>query len=537
MSAIIDGSGNVYPVIDGPFGPRGPTGPTGLDGPQGSRGPTGEIGPAGPTGPDGPTGATGATGVTGYVGLVGPRGPQGSVGATGGVEPNIWSLAQDFVTSVVNFAYDTSEAPITSYFECGAQSSEASGNQLQYTNGSFRAGYVSGTDWQAANRGSNSVAFGVNTLAKNANSVTFGINCNSSSDNTISYGFANTSTSGQRCVVGGGMMNSANDDNAVAIGGIMNNVAGAFSTSICGEQTQATNLEGDNELRLGGYNNRVLNASSSNNFMGPCRNSDIDTSTNCHLICGENHSVGAGCNECVIASGTDNSCDASVVGARNAILCGNNNLVSGSNSVVVCGAYNTAKPTEGGAVLCGRDNDTTLSNNLAVGRNIALNSDRTIAYGRDITSSGENSLLISCNPAVAVNRTVASEIFVSTTGGIFLYTDANHMNGVKLDPNANSWSGLCDRDYKYDIEKIDISIINDDDFKLPDIYEYNFIGDDATRNIGPIAQEWYALFNDSLFGGSKPSDREINSSDIDGVALLALKRLSLEYERLTALAL
>ncbi|RZK77899.1 MAG: hypothetical protein EOO85_07645 [Pedobacter sp.] len=106
------------------------------------------------------------------------------------------------------------------------------GSRMMYYPGksAFRAGLVTGTQWDDANIGASSAAFGYNTIASGVNSFAVGSGNTASGLNSLSYGSTNTS-SGFESLAGGfnnnsagnrsialGFENSASGNEAIALG-------------------------------------------------------------------------------------------------------------------------------------------------------------------------------------------------------------------------------------------------------------------------------------------------------------------------------
>jgi len=122
--------------------------------------------------------------------------------------------------------------------------------------GAFRAGSVSSDQWDEANRGDYSVAFGANTTASGNSSTVSGGQSNeasalnsvvsggqsneaSAANTTVGGGYDNTSNA-LRATVGGGYENTASGEIAVVSGGNNNEASGASSTVSGGSQGEAS---------------------------------------------------------------------------------------------------------------------------------------------------------------------------------------------------------------------------------------------------------------------------------------------------------
>jgi len=89
--------------------------------------------------------------------------------------------------------------------------------------------------------------------------------------------------------------------------------------------------------------------------------------------------------------------------------------------------------------------------------------------------------------------------------------------------SASSWSSVCLREKKENIEEITYNVILDKLEEIP-IYKYNYIGNDPLqRNISPMADDWHEQFK-FLDGGPK-SNEVIESMDAIGVSLACIKAL------------
>ena len=197
-------------LLSGLVGPAGPAGPAGPGGPAGP--------PGGPVGPAGPPGPAGAAGPPGPPGLMGPPGPNGVVptNATG--------------------AYDLSNdngfvAPGT--FGSGVLGASGPGTRVVRYPGkaAFRAGSVSGAQWDDANIGPYSTAFGQGTTASGSHSIAMGLSATATGNFSIALGAgAVTTASGDSSIALGTA--SATAQYATAIGGFNARASGVRSIAM-----------------------------------------------------------------------------------------------------------------------------------------------------------------------------------------------------------------------------------------------------------------------------------------------------------------
>jgi hypothetical protein len=285
----------------GPAGPQGPdgqpgaAGATGATGAQGPAGPQGETGPAGPQGEIGPQGPQGMKGDSGAVGpqgpqgmkgdsgAVGPQGEKGETGETGPQGPEATGTSLNTPSTLVardaNGAFAAGAGTFTGMTVGEAQGGdirlrirsgsglddrvrvdsgggfvamgslgiglipkEGSGERMIWHpyRASFRAGGVSGTQWNDSNIGFYSVAFGQNTQAEGNWSVAIGRDAYTDQPYSVSMGFG-THANGQAAVALG-YRATADANYAIAIGRAVS--ANGFEGAIViGDGSTADSLE------------------------------------------------------------------------------------------------------------------------------------------------------------------------------------------------------------------------------------------------------------------------------------------------------
>jgi len=119
--------------------------------------------------------------------------------------------------------------------------------------------------------------------------------------------------------------------------------------------------------------------------------------------------------------------------------------------------------------------------------------------------------------------TTANEFAVRATGGVRFVTavdaDGGEISGVRLLPGSGSWSTLSDENTKSDFETLNPQAILIALSKLP-ISTWRYQNQaDSFRHIGPMAQDFYAVF------GLGEDPRFISTVDADGVALTSIQGL------------
>ncbi len=302
--------------------------------------------------------------------------------------------------------------------------------------GAFRAGSVSGNQWDDNNIGQNSVAMGYDNTAAGQGAMIWGGKNNSANNATsaaqfkapiITGGQNNTTTSGSSQILGGsnninngsnninkglgsriyGKANNISDGNYSLIGGGENNtssgvggntIAGGFNNSIAGSMTtisggsQNSILIPANYSAISGGKQNVLNGASisstiSGGYLNSINNAEnaVINSGNSNTASGYFSIVSSGQSNTAsgpystIHGGKNNRTDCSPVGYCS-INGGNTNTVSGDYSSVIGGNLNTAIG-DYSVVPGGQGNRASGNNSLAAGRFMNVTGNHTFVWG------------------------------------------------------------------------------------------------------------------------------------------------------------
>jgi hypothetical protein len=191
----------------GPAGPQGEKGETGATGPQGPQGEMGLQGPQGVKGDSGAVGPQGPQGVKGDSGAVGPQGPQGVKGDSGAVGPQGPAGPAGTVSTNSAGAYDLDNNNgfvSGGSFGAGNIPEEGSGTRLMWypQKAAFRAGTVSGTQWDDANIGAYSLAIGQDVRASGDNATAFGLRSIAAQVSSFAAGEDNTASGAASVALG-----------------------------------------------------------------------------------------------------------------------------------------------------------------------------------------------------------------------------------------------------------------------------------------------------------------------------------------------
>jgi hypothetical protein len=180
---------------------------------------------------------------------------------------------------------------------------------------------------------------------------------------------------------------------------------------------------------------------------------------------------------------------------------------------------------------------------IVIGPNIA-NGNFGVAIGLQNSASGQFSVAIGKNARTAnrqgsivlgdgcagfssdsVYATANNQFVARGCGGIRFFTTQNLSAGVEVAAGGGSWSSISDRNLKENVVELDGEDVLVRLRSVP-VASWNYLTQDrAIRHAGPMAQDFHAAF------GLGESDRLINTVDIDGVNLAAIKALEARSER------
>uniref|UniRef100_A0A6C0JSC5 Peptidase S74 domain-containing protein n=1 Tax=viral metagenome TaxID=1070528 RepID=A0A6C0JSC5_9ZZZZ len=474
----------------------------------------GETGCIGPTGQPG---MTGSVGPQGDIGTQGPQGDVGSQGATGPTSPQIWQYTTDPTTLANTLCPDPSFPGVLSpsNFLTSSTSSEGVGTKILLdvlgATGAFRAGYVSSTQWDLINRGAGSVAMGINNIASGIQSVVVGGNNNGATGLNSFVGGGSLSTAGgNSSAITGGSTNIASGDLTFIGGGNINSALQIYDCVVGGHINTAN---GPQAFVGGGANNGATGLQS---YVGGGRRNTA-SGTLSVVVGGGSASVGQG----NTASG-DNS--AVVGGSRNTtsgtsafVGGGLLNQALGTRSCIPGGNLNTATGTAG-FVSGTNSNDGAINNRFVWGDASGMG---TSGYsGPNAALASPNSVWFGCGGAGTSAGAPVFTIFTATG------RTNNSTAGVQLVQGGTSWNSLSDVNTKDLHGELDYLDVLDKIDSLP-IYAYNYKFNPPTNICrGPTAQDWHARF---------PSDKNplmLDTMDLDGITLAALKGLSIQHKDL-----
>ena len=216
--------------------------------------------------------------------------------------------------------------------------------------------------------------------------------------------------------------------------------------------------------------------------------------------------------------------------ADQTMIDGRGNFVEQTNEFALTGLNNYVSLSRKGTVV-GSDNFIMMGDgNYSGSNNRHLGGGKPLIIGDNNTVIGAQNTIIDGNDQVVMgsfsdNEHISNDgaIILSAYGGV----DIIHHDRVvaHLPQGAGSWSHVSDKNLKINVTTIDSPKILGVVSELP-ISEWGYKGQDYVRHIGPMAQDFYALF------GLGNSDRLINSVDVDGVILASIQGLGSQLKSL-----
>lgn len=388
-------------------------------------------------------------------------------------------------------------------------------------------------------------------------------------DAFVGGGTGNSVTDGaEQSFIGGGSSNEISNDSeeSAIITGTSNVISGDFYHSVIvgGSNNSITGESNNSTIGAGRYNTININEDDDDgeSFIGAGEYNYIK-SIRSAIPAGYSNTISIDAEYNIIGSGENNFTQ---YGESNGIVTGKNNQIygtSGNNanySVISGGLYNLIKEDYGfigggsynsvistyssvgggsqnyvsgqySAVLGGYSNTVTGDYSMAFGYQSQATADYTIALGRRAVSDNQGAVIFADNTDAELNSSANNRMEMRFTGGYRFYTNTGLTTGMTLDPGANSWAAVSDRNLKNNIIKLDYNNVLD---KIEDLeifsWVYDFIEDKTKRNYSPMAQDFYKLFgNDEL--GHFGSDTEIISDHIMNIGLASLKGLVQKYEK------
>ena len=212
----------------------------------------------------------------------------------------------------------------------------------------------------------------------------------------------------------------------------------------------------------------------------------------------------------------------SAVGGGFQNMAGNAQFNSG-NSPVVGGGYQNTASADFSVVPGGSNNVASGAFSLAAGKRAKAEQPGEFVWA--------DSQEFDFDPyAQSGPQGVPNSFNVRATGGFYIVTGISGsgaiLSGAYLGGSATSWSTLSDRNAKKNFAPVNTEAVLDKLAAIPvQKWNYKWEADDATPNLGPMAQDFKAAF----YPGR--DDKSITTLEFDGVELAAIQGLNQKLQQ------
>jgi hypothetical protein len=170
---------------------------------------------------------------------------------------------------------------------------------------------------------------------------------------------------------------------------------------------------------------------------------------------------------------------------------------------------------------------------VALGYRVTADADYSVAIGQRASTNGHAGAIVLSDGSTtdSTQASLNNQFTVRAAGGIRFFTNATMTVGVQVASGGSSWVVISDRNRKEQFVDVDLQNVLEKVRTLPvTTWRYKDEDDQSVRHIGPMAQDWHALF------GFSGDDKTINMSDFDGVNLAAIKALEARTAEMQAKA-
>lgn len=395
----------------------------------------------------------------------------------------------------------------------------------------FRAGTVSGSQWNKNNIGLFSFASGFNTYASGKYSTANGYY-------TTAYGVYSTSMGGYSTA--SGEYSTAMGHHTTASGivslatGFFTTASGTISTSL-GYITRAggrystamgdsTTASGHSSTAMGGHT---------------MASGDYSTTMGYHTTANKDYSIAIGFK--TVASGTASTAmgdstrangdystamglETRASGKASAAM-GNSTLASGDYATSM-GRMTSAKGDHSFAM--GYYTHAEGAYSTTIGYNLKANADHSTIIGKNVTLGGTatgSMYLADASRFLAISETEENKFFARFNKGYHLYTDGVLSVGVGLENGDNSWNTISDSTLKENFIPANTEdVLNSVSQIRIGTWNYKEQSPAQFRHWGVMAQDFFKHFGKDEYG-TVGNDKSIATADFDGVAFAAIKGL------------
>ena len=169
---------------------------------------------------------------------------------------------------------------------------------------------------------------------------------------------------------------------------------------------------------------------------------------------------------------------------------------------------------------------------VAIGHNINNNGQYSLTMGHNIDVNNRKGSFLysdfSTNDTLSPPSIDYNQFLVRAAGGTIIYSDANLLSGVQLFSGGGSWSTVSDYHKKELLRQFSEREISSQVSKL-NIFSWNYQSqDDNISHLGPMAQDFTALFNCGI------NNTCISSVDPDGIIMRGIQEVDVRLNTISA---
>jgi hypothetical protein len=358
-----------------------------------------------------------------------------------------------------------------------------------------------------------------------------GENNTTSGDHTTVDGGYNNSASGAYATVGGGSSNYATGTKAT-VGGGSGNFANSYAATVGGGyingaiDTGATVAGGYGNYASARYATVAGGKSNSAGYFATVAGGGGNEASSDYGTVGGGHDNAATGFLATVGGGLGNT-----AGSYLATVSGGGLNDAVGSWATVGGGWDNNATGDYATVGGGWDNNATGHfSTVSGGANNTCSGDATFVCGNNAHAVCDSSFVFNDGRYDGnIGQTTQPRRFIAVaSNGTYFYSNETATLGVALPANGTAWVAICDSTKKHRYGRVNGAEILDKVSRLP-IETWSYKEDpNGIRHIGPMAQEFYALF------GIGESDTTISTLDPDGIALAAIQELQKQNAELRA---
>ncbi|MBP7460999.1 MAG: tail fiber domain-containing protein [Candidatus Delongbacteria bacterium] len=226
-----------------------------------------------------------------------------------------------------------------------------------------------------------------------------------------------------------------------------------------------------------------------------------------------NRSIATGIHSTAMGYQTTASAKYSTAMGRKSIASGDSSSTAIGDSTVASGVAATA---------IGHQTQASGNYSIAMGHSSIASGSHSVAIGTKADTKNYDGAMVLTDYSeglVTTEATAHNQMTMRFCGGYRLFTNSNHTTGVYMNAGESGWSNYSNRNKKENFQAIDNETLLNKLRAIP-VTRWNYKGSPNIDYIGPMAQDFYAVFH---LGGE--DSLGINSICIDGITLAGVKAM------------